>query len=85
MLENEDFELEIKILEILKRGRPEVDFESSSDMVLDGLIDSFEIVMLTTEFEKSFGVNIPGEDIIPESFATIAAMAKLVRKLQVRD
>ena len=74
-------ELEFKILQILKEGRPEIDFESSLDLISDGLIDSFEIVMLTTEFERRFGVNIPGEEIIPEAFATIATMANLVRKL----
>ncbi len=74
-------ELETRILEILKQGSPEVDFESSSDLVQDGLIDSFEIVMLTNEFEKEFGVNVPGEDIVPETFASISAMAHLIRKL----
>jgi acyl carrier protein len=69
-------ELEVQILQILKEVRPEVDFESATDLV------SFEIVMLTTEFEKKFGVNIPGEEIVPDAFATIAAMAHLVRKLQ---
>lgn len=75
-------ELKEQILQILKESRPEVDFESATDLVSDGLIDSFEIVMLTTEFEKKFGVNIPGEEIVPDAFATIAAMAHLVRKLQ---
>ncbi len=75
-------ELEVQILQILKEERPEVDFESSTDLVSDGLIDSFEIVMLTTEFEKKFSVNVPGEEIVPDAFATIAAMANLVRKLQ---
>lgn len=77
-------QLELRILEILKQGRPEVDFESSDDLVMDGFIDSFEIVMLTTEFEKIFGVNIPGEDIVPEVFANISTMAALVRKLQIK-
>lgn len=81
--DNAGQELEVQILKILKEERPEINFETSSDFVADGLIDSFEIVMLTTEFEKKFGVNIPGEEIIPEAFATIAAMAKLVRKLQI--
>lgn len=77
-------ELEANILEILKQGRPEVDFKSSSDLVSDGLIDSFEIVMLITEFEKEFKISVPGEDIVPEAFANITAMAKLVRKLLVK-
>lgn len=77
-------QLELRILEILKQSRPEVDFESSDDLVMDGFVDSFEIVMLTTEFEKVFGVNIPGEDIVPEVFASISTMAALVKKLQIK-
>jgi len=75
-------ELEVQIIQILKEERPEIDFESSSDLVSDGLIDSFEIVMLITEFEKKFEINIPGDEIVPEAFATIAAMANLIRKLR---
>ena len=75
-------ELELQIIQILKDERPEIDFESSSDLVSDGLIDSFEIVMLITEFEKKFEINIPGNEIVPDAFATIAAMANLIRKIQ---
>lgn len=80
--DNSGKELEVQILQVLKSERPEIDFESSSDLVSDGLIDSFEIVMLTTELEKKFGIHIPGDEIVPEAFATIATMANLVRKLQ---
>lgn len=82
-IEKAEQELEFQILQILKQERPEINFESSSDLISDGLIDSFEIVMLTTEFEKKFGVDIPGDVIVPEAFVTITAMANLVRKLRI--
>lgn len=82
--ESAEKELEVQILQILKEGRPEVDFKSATDLIADGLVDSFEIVMLTTEFEKKFSVNIPGDEIVPEAFATIAAMANLVQKLRIK-
>ncbi len=82
ILDKENKDLEYQILKILKQERPEIDFNLSNDLISDGLIDSFEIVMLITEFEKKFSINIPGEEIVPESFATVEAMAKLVRKLK---
>jgi acyl carrier protein len=82
ILDKENKDLEYQILQILKQERPEIDFNLSNDLISNGLIDSFEIVMLITEFEKKFSINIPGEDIVPESFATVGAMAKLVRKLK---
>jgi len=75
--------LETQILEILNKNRPEIDFLSSLDFISDGLIDSFEVVMLINEFEKRFGIDIPGENILPEAFCTITAMANLISKLKL--
>jgi acyl carrier protein len=70
------------IVRILRQQRPEINFEESIDLISDGIIDSFEIIMLVTEFEKVFGVNISGDEIVPESFVTVSAMTALISRLQ---
>lgn len=69
-----------KILEILKDIRPEVDFNDSEDFIEDGYLDSFDMVALVSNLDKTFGISILGEDIIPENFANIEAIENIVKK-----
>lgn len=68
------------ILEVLREVNEDADFESSSDFIEDGLIDSFEIVDLVSKLEDKFPVEIRGTDIIPENFVNLEAIEKLVKK-----
>lgn len=69
-----------KINAILAEIHPEHDFSASSDFIEDGLLDSFDIVTLITELEEAFSISVDGEDIVPENFATVDAIAELVNK-----
>lgn len=69
-----------EILKILKKLRPEFDFIKSNDFIADGLLDSFDIVMLVSELENGFGIAIDGLDIIPENFSSIEQIETLIKK-----
>ncbi|CAM3426138.1 acyl carrier protein [Helicobacter labetoulli] len=69
-----------QILAILQELRPEHDFEHSLDFVEDGLLDSFDVVTLSSVFEERFGASIDGLDILPENFNSIKSMADLIKK-----
>lgn len=69
-----------EILNMLKEIRPEFDFEDSEDFVMDGLLDSFDIITLSNMLEEKYGITIDGLDIVPENFATTAAIEGLVQK-----
>ena len=69
-----------EILEMLKEIRPEFDFEDSEDFVMDGLLDSFDIITLSNMLEEKYGIVVDGLDIIPENFASLAAIEALVKK-----
>lgn len=73
--------LEQQLLDLLREKHPEYDYEASTNFIADGLLDSFDVVMLTSDLEAQFGVLIPGERIVPENFASIAALAALIRAL----
>lgn len=68
------------ILEMLKEIRPEFDFEDSEDFVMDGLLDSFDIITLSNMLEEKYSITIDGLDIVPENFASLAAIEALVKK-----
>ena len=68
------------ILKILNELRPEFDFTDSEDFVMDGLLDSFDIISLVSELEENYGCKIDGLDIIPENFSSVDAIISLVKK-----
>ena len=60
----------MEVLEVLKNLKEDVDFESSTDFIEDGLLDSFDLVNLVTELEDAFDIEFRGVDIIPENFVS---------------
>lgn len=69
---------DIKIM--LAELRPEFDFEESENFITDGLLDSFDVVSLTSMLEEKYGITIDGLDIVPENYASVEAIAGLVKK-----
>jgi acyl carrier protein len=50
------------------------------EMLLDGLLDSIGILQTVTFCEQTFNINIPQEELIPEHFENIRAIARLVER-----
>lgn len=72
------------IADILKEIRPEFDFTTSNDFMADGMLDSFDMVTLVATLDKTFGISIPGTDIVPENFQNIGTIEALLRKCGVK-
>lgn len=77
--------MEKQIIEILASLRPEFDFTQDVDFIEDGMLDSFDVVTLTTELEEKFGIQIDGEDIIPENFSSVQAIKYLIEKTRTNE
>ena len=73
-----------EIHKILNDIRPEADFQSSSNFAQDGLLDSFDVVTLVSELDKTFQISIQGTDILPENFKNIDSIATLLKKYGAR-
>lgn len=43
-----------------------------------GLIDSLGITILITHLEKKFGIRVPQQDLLPDNFDSISAIAEYV-------
>ena len=69
-----------KVLAILTEIRPEFDFSESSDFFEDGLLDSFDLVSLVSDLDKTYGISIDGMDIAPENFSNVAAIEALLAR-----
>ena len=69
-----------QILALLKENFPEIDFESSEELVDDGILDSLTVTGIISVLTMELGVELPYEEIIPENFNSVDAMAALVEK-----
>lgn len=69
-----------KIKEILQELRPEFDFSEDVDFVDEGMLDSFDIVNLTSELEDAFQIKISGDDVLPENFSSIDSIAAVIER-----
>ena len=69
-----------EIADMLKEIRPEFDFRGSSDFIEDGLLDSFDIISLTSMLEEKYSITVDGMDIVPENFCSVEAIKELIRK-----
>lgn len=72
-----------KILSVLQSVSPEADFVNSSNFLADGLMDSFDVVIITTSLEEVFQIAIPGDQITPENYASLDQLADLVMRCTV--
>lgn len=67
-----------EIMKILTEIRPEFDFCTETNFIEGGLLDSFDMVMLVSTLDEHYGIKIRGTDIVPENFASVDAIKKLV-------
>jgi acyl carrier protein len=67
------------IVSDLEYGGPADDFLGSEPVRLPEAIDSAALLELATFIEDEFAVQIQDEDIVPENFATVADVVRLLR------
>ena len=70
-----------EILKILNDINDDVDYETESALIDDGVIDSFDIVSLVGELNSCFDIKITVVDLVPENFNSLDAMTALVERL----
>ena len=71
-----------KVLNIVKKIAPSVDFEKEKALIDDELLDSFAIIQIVTSFMDEFDVDIDADDIEPENLNSVDAMCELIASKQ---
>lgn len=69
-----------KVKAVLEANYPDIDFECSTELIDDGVLDSMTLVGIISAFSMEFGILIPYEDIIPENFNSIDTMTEMVQR-----
>jgi len=71
-----------ELMEILRELRPDVDFETETALIDDGILGSFDITALVNEIMDVFDVNISMADLEPENFNSAEAIYEYIQSLQ---
>ena len=71
-----------KLLELLQGIRPDVDFENETELIDEGILDSFDVVSIISEIDDVFGVQIRINELEPENFNSAEAIWTLIQKLK---
>lgn len=71
-----------ELLKLLKKIKPEVNFEGNEHLIDNEELDSFDIVSIVSAIDDEFDVEIGAGDIVPENFNSVQAMYNLIRKLE---
>ena len=74
-----------KLIEILEDLQPEVDYETTENLIDGRYLDSLTILSLVSEIEEikdEFDVEIPTVEIIPANFNSAKKIWALIEKLK---
>ncbi|MDD6036169.1 MAG: acyl carrier protein [Lachnospiraceae bacterium] len=74
--------MEKKVLELLSDAFPTIDFTASEELVDDGILDSLTLVEIISCLSMEFEIMIPYEEIIPDNFNSVVAIARMIEKLK---
>ncbi len=71
-----------QIISILSGIRSDVkDWESNTQLVHSGILDSLGIVELIGELSDTFDIEIPPQEIVYENFDSVEGLVKMVERL----
>lgn len=71
-----------KLLELLRGIRPDVDFENETELIDDGILDSFDVVSIISEIDDVFGVQIRITELDPDNFNSVGNLWALIQSLK---
>lgn len=71
-----------EIIEVLNEVKQGVDYENETALITDGILTSFDMVMLISLLNEKFDVNITVMDLVPENFESVKDIENLIKKLK---
>ena len=70
-----------QVLEILSEIREDVNFETETSLIDDGVLTSLDVVAVVSELNDAFDIEISADDLLPENFNSVDAICNLVASM----
>lgn len=71
-----------QLKEMLQSNFPNIDFDTETSLMSDGILDSMAVVTIIAEIENLFDVSVTMEYIQPSYFESVETMWEMVEELQ---
>lgn len=71
-----------ELIEKLKAIKSDVDFEGCTSLVDDGVLKSFDIILIVDMIKKEYGIKIPVSKLKPQYFNSAEAIYDLIEELE---
>ena len=71
-----------ELMKILEQVKPDVDFETETALIDDGILESFDIIAIVNEINDTFDVEITVAHLKPVNFNSAEAIWNLIQELQ---
>lgn len=75
-------EIKGRVIKILERELPGVDFSASDSLVDDGILDSLSIVIMISALSMEFGILFDLDELTPENLNSLDAIAETIKRLR---
>ena len=69
-----------KLIELLSEIKEDVDFETCTTLIDDGILDSFDILQIISTIDDEYDISIPAAEIIPANFNSAAALLEMIER-----
>ena len=74
-----------KLLQILNKIKPDVDFTKEKNLIEGRVLTSFDIVRLVVELNNAFDIEITPIHILPENFKSAEAIYALIKRIEEEE
>lgn len=71
-----------EIIEVLNEVKAGEDYENSKSLITNGILTSFDIIMLVSLLNSKFNIEIGVMNLVPENFESVSDIEKLINKLK---
>ena len=68
------------LAEELDHAKTVANLKDDDSLLAKGILDSLEIVKLTTFLEETFGIQVADDELVPENFETLALLARFIEE-----
>lgn len=71
-----------QIIEVIREIKHDKSINEESHLIFDGILSSLEIVQFISELEEMSEIKIPIQEVLPDNFDTVDAIAKMIERLK---
>ncbi|MBE5859127.1 MAG: acyl carrier protein [Butyrivibrio sp.] len=71
-----------ELIELLSEIKDDVDFETETALIDDGILDSFDILQIISALNDEYDISIPASEIVPDNFNSAKSLYDMVVRLQ---